>query len=1074
MRPLTRRNSFLSATCLVGAFAFLAPISAGAQAQDQTIDSEETAPVLTLDRLGPDAATLTIGTDGSIIVTSGTPLTINGPHSLTLQGRVATEGLENVDGVLIQTSDLNLGGTIDITGVIDVIGTADTAATDLSNNVGLRLSGTQAYTGTITVGGLTTGSIAVEGVGSRGVLIEAPLIGNFAANAAISVDGGNNVGIDIAAPVTGDVFFDGSMVVTSANSAGILVRDVIDGSLSVLGDIAVGEASTFDSDGNLVDAQPALGGVVINRSITGGFIFNGAGISNQIDTDDDGVVDFPSGDADIASFGGAPAILVNNTATDGSTLTLGSVVEDVDLGYGFISRSNISVTGESVGLNSTGIAILSDGPGGTVIDGGILFDTGSITVTALDAEGYGIRLGSGTTTPRLDFLAGGISVQTGVNDTLDDDGELVPGLGGDATAILIEQGANLPTISNQSNVLVAVGSGEGATATVIRDLSGTLTRFDNIGTPIEVGSSVLDAGIILAGIAGEDIGETIAFDVRANTSGFTLYSSGVITGDILLGSGDDLVELDGIEAELNSVTGAGRLEGDIDFGAGANRLVIRNDGNFVGAASFTGSLDLEVDNASVSLSTFNPLTVTNATLSNATLITDINPADLTAGQLTVTDTLTLTGPVTVDANLESFVGETTEFVIVDSGAFVDANDGTDFELINDPFLFDTSIQTRQADGREQLVLVLDPVSAEELGLTPTLTQYYGAIQQTLDPDPQLEQAIANLPDSNSVRRALSTLAPDFTNRVFEMVMANQRHLNRNFSERLDDYVHKLGDPTGAWAVEHAALGRIDTTDKALNSDYQNFGLSLGYTGRLTENFAVGGGVGFSLIGASTGGGLGSDISIFAPYINGYWLYKIGGLYVGGSGTTTFLDIQRTRNLFDLELQRTITSDSSGWNLSATGEIGYALKIGNFTLKPFAQIMANVANEGGYTEQGGDSADTVVDGRSMDRVDARFAASASYEFYWTRNNDGEVTVRPEVTAGIDRFVSGTRFVDLDARFRGSDDQFTLGGQQLTQDSEFVGGALSFFGNATSARIRYAYEDRESVRIHSATFNFRLAF
>ncbi len=151
-----------------------------------------------------------------------------------------------------------------------------------------------------------------------------------------------------------------------------------------------------------------------------------------------------------------------------------------------------------------------------------------------------------------------------------------------STAIQIDAGANLPSVTNSGSIIAAV-NGYTGDAIAFRDLSGTVTSFTN-------------SSRVAAGFNDDDTtdditsgtGTATAFDFSHNTTGVTLTQQDAIDnarifGAINFGSGSDHFNLQ-----------SGQAVGDVNFGAGADTLNI-NSAGLVGAAAFGGS------NATVSL-----------------------------------------------------------------------------------------------------------------------------------------------------------------------------------------------------------------------------------------------------------------------------------------------------------------------------------------------------------------------------------------------------------------------------------------------------------------------------------------
>jgi len=1035
-----RKKIFANGVSAAALSAALLAASTGATAQDTVeIADERTEPVRTSEIIGPGEGTLVIAEGGSI-TSSLTPLIIDGPHRLEIIGLLSNTASADAIGVLVDTSDLTLLSDIEFTGDIQMLGADPENVTiaDQSNLTGIRFEGAGGFNGVI---GLRSSSrISIAGLDSTGVSIATDVTGGIALNGQIDVQGSGGRVAELLGDLSGNFTANGTLLARSTDGQILFVDGDISGRMTLGGVFESGSVAPLVDD-TLVNSRDA---VVLNGNIGGGILFEGAGQNNTV-TDEDGNVT-PT-DGQIIANGGGSAVVIENTRPADGTLTIGQLSEG--LGYSIINRNFIGSQSTDVGLDVTAVRI-GGGIGGAVdVESGILLDTGSIVSSAVDGQSVGIRFGAGASVSRFDLAGTGAGVTASTSIVVQTiDGESVSGPGGDAIAVLIEEGATLASINNAGD-LGALAAGAETRATAILDLSGSLLE-------------VINSGDIQALSASESTLSPIAIDVRANTAGFRLENTGDIVGDLYFGSGSDTLEIDG-----------GNINGNVDFGTGDDNLILSNGASILGGVDFSESLSITSLGSVVGLQNGTELRATNITIgSDSVLIAQVDPVAGTSGRLLISEQLSFAADTSISVDLLSFSVAEQEFIIADANTILGA-DVSEFSLREDRFLYNTSFSTRDLDGREQLVLSLTPRTSEELGLSRQFGQVYENIQQGLEPSELVEVALANLSSAEEVEQALADIAPDFTNRLFEATMSNQRILNRNFSERLDDFLGGTKNPGGTWAVEHGAIGEIDSENAIFSSNYTNFGLSVGYTGRFSEGLAAGVGIGFSLFGAETDSGFGTDISVFAPFVTTYVLANYGFLYGGISGTATYLDVERDRRLDFVDGAPLIESSSDGLALSATAELGLDIDIGSLNIKPYGQLTAYNLSENGYRELGGSGAQEIGD-RDLNFVEGTGGISLSYDFVLEKTRYSERILRPEIYGGMSRFVSGERRTSFDARFLESDQSLRIDGDLINANTEFAGAAISLFGQGSTARIRYQYEDRGMMTTHSATLNFKLVF
>lgn len=1038
----------------VSAIAILTSLaSQQVAAQDVTISDDRTAPVTSTGEIGTGSGTLTLAADGSIIINQGTALTINGPHNFTME---ATSSISSADlvagrGLLVDATTQRIISNIEIGGDI-VAGDPGTNTLDIdlaTSNVGLELAGDFGLDGDVTI--TSDGRITVNGADGRGILIDGPMEGNLTQSGAILTVGNRAIGMDLNGPITGDVVMDGSITSRNADTIGIRVGDTIDGGFVHRGSITVGAPATTDGNDD-IDAIPATAGIQVEADVTGGILLDGIGANNDLDLDGDGTADISS-DSTISSTGGAPALVIANP--DGASSPL--VIGEVDgLGYSYVQRGNIVVNGTSNGLAASGIRLSGQSGAPTQITNGMFFDTGNVTVRSADADSVGIDIGNYAEVPEI-VNTGTLDVDTFTSSTVlngdDDDAnndETIFGPGGEATTILIREQGTLTSLTNEGNIN-ATARGVGQDAYAIRDLSGTL-------------ATVTNSGVITA--ATEDSGASAyAIDVRNNTGGFTLNNTGTIIGDLALGNGNDTVNLSD-----------GEVQGDIFFSGGADVLNLSGDAVLTGSVDFDGTLDLNVDGADLELRDTDTFHVTNASFSNdSNLIFNVDLENSEAGHITIDNMLTATADVNLQPVFTSFTDDNQSFDLISAGALNFADSAASLALSNTPYLFDVSLDIVSAIDNSTVTLNVRPKTAEELGVSANNTALYdNIINSGLVLDNQLEASLAGLISKDDVEAAFAALTPDTTNASFNSALMSERQFAGHLASRLTDFLSEDRFEGGAWVREVTNIGDHTASDSYLNSNILSVGLTMGYDQPLSKNFALGVNGGFTLNGFSgTDDTINSELSSFAPFLSVYGMGRAGGLYVGVQATGQYVSLERERTLAFGSLNRIVTSTTSGWNLAATAEAGYDLKLGGLHLKPYGRISAQHYSESGYTEDGGDSANLTVGKRSFNRTQASFGASLGYDFKWKRQRETKI-FRPEVFYTYAKTIAGADPEALDSIFVAGDTSFALEIDQMAERIEQYGGAVNLFGDGSKARVHYAYEKLDDVVGHALSVNFALTF
>ena len=766
---------------LATAVAIAPLMMASGAAADVVISTARTTPITTGNATGSGPDNIQIANGGSILVTSGVALTVNSSNNVEmLSGSTITMGnsADGSVGILVNggnTSNLTIAGTIsvidDLTADSDLDtdndGDDDGPWANGSNRVGIHVAGASPLTGTLEL--VNGGAVVVAGNDSTGVLVEAPMIGNVNIFGAINIRGDNSyalrttgaidgnvnltgainargegvVGVSIEGDVSGRVMIESAItasgfrytsalpdrpadyVETAANDADNLFRDELDPDDLLIGGPAVQIAANV-GNGVIFDRAPAYSAAGIEGDDDNDGVANGDedddadGTINRNDTDrdGDGIPDAQESTATITSYGEAPAVVI------------GSASESINIGvagtgssaYGFINRGTI--TGQGVFAEFSPTAVQFGGHAGqtVTIDGGIL-NEGAIAALGINADTVAINIGEGLITPEFvnsGTITSGVSSDTAVS----------------GTTILIDVGAQLPSLTNSGNILAAAGGGV-SDVTAIRDLSGSLTSITNLGS--------LQANVT-ANADGDPItGQTIAIDVSANTTGVTILQNGVagtatstdpdtdgdgvpdsaepeIYGDILLGSGDDVMDIRN-----------GIVVGDVSFGAGADRLNITGGATVRGAITDTdGDLAINVTDGTLDLRNTSSQTLSDLSIGgDGQLIVSLDPND-TGSRLNVTGTATLADGAGLGVHFNSLLAPgagTQRFGLISAGSLNAGAIDLDSVQDNSPYLYvveagvDTAANEVFADVRQR--------TTEEAGMISVEASLYDAFYNSL-------------------------------------------------------------------------------------------------------------------------------------------------------------------------------------------------------------------------------------------------------------------------------------------------------------------------------------------------------
>ncbi len=1101
------RNLLATAVALAPLMA-----AAGAQAE-VVISTARTTPIITSTAgANGGADTIRIANGGSIALTSGVAVTINSSHSVTTDtgSNITMENAaDNAVGILVNggnTANVTLGGGISITDNInggddldtDNDGDADGPLASGTGRYGLRLTGAGPLTGNVNLQG--SSGITVEGNNSYGVSLESGIVGNVSTAGSIRTTGTNSVGLNIAGPVTGSVRVGGTIAARGENATGVNLSGDVTGRLTLQGNISAsgyrytespierpeGFTETAENDDDYLfldelDADDLLQGgptVRIASNVGGGVVLDvgptygaggvegdddgdgvkngdedddGDGVKNSTDTDrdGDGVIDTSEGVSSIASFGGAPALVVAS-ADRSITLSVAGTGQDA---YGFINRGSISVGGIYHGI-ATNAATFGGAAGQTVTVAGGIRNDGAISSAAGTANTTALRLAEGLITPQL-LNNGTISA---ASDTE---------IASLTTAVSIEAGANVPSLVNNGEISAAAFGGT-ATVTALIDASGSLTSITNTGV---IGAR------LTANEDGDPLtGSTRAIDVTANTSGVTLIQNGTPSNnDDLVDSDDDGVadqDEPSIEGDVRFGSGAdvmdirnGTVSGAISFGAGADRLLISGGAEVRGALSDAdGLLDITVANGVLDARQAGQVNVTSLNVGSAgDLIVSLDPAGTSsAAGFRVNGTATLADGAGLGVRFNSLLTEAERFTVIDADTLVTGAIDQSQLQSNSPYLYVVSAGTDIA-AADVYVDVRRRTAAEAqlMGVeTAAFESVYGALAES----EAIRNAFLSQTDREGFINLYEQMLPDHSGGPLLSLASGVDAVTRALTGR---NASAAPGESSAWVQEINFYADKDRTD-TYGFRSEGFGVAGG-----VERGTSLGAVGVSL--AFTSSDL-EDPEAEAEEVLSANLVELG-LYWRAQGQywTTwaraaagYASFDATRTLVDGEgLNLSNESTWHGMTLALAGGASYERHFGKLNVRPevYGEYFG-LSEDARAEEGGGDGFDLEIDERDGHMFSATAAMNIGYGF----GENG--WLRPELRIGWKQNIS-VDAGDTIARFASGGPDFTLAGGSIEGGGPILGfrlnvgnelGMLSISADAEMIEdyIRYALLLRASFR------------
>ncbi len=988
-------RALLGSTCIASLTLAATPAAA-----DTTVGSDSSTPLVT-----SSAGDIVIKRDAELNVANGAAITVNSNNDVSLEdddeddsedepGTITAGKGNGANGILVQpgvATTISNGGTISVLEDFepedeDANSLADGAIASASNRYGIRVAGGGTVTGSIE----NSGAITVEGQNSGGIVVDSTLDGSIITSGTIRVIGENAVGVRTA-DVTGNIVLEGTTNVTGRGARALSVEGDVGGTIRIQGTVAQSTGFTYDDDGRTVylsrfDLRLGAPAAAIEGNVAGGIIVAAPPADDDDDDDDednDGTDDGEEGTGTITAFGNGPALLIGSD----ENITIGRLPEASD-GYSLLVEGTVSGTANYSSTDAFGIVI--GGAGGTVNLPGGIGVTGTVTATTQDSA---------------------------------------------ATALLINQGATVPSLYNSGTIRGTLSSqGEGE-AYGIYDLSGSLTSITNTGYISAVGSSTdIVQAINLAAATGDvtitqfmnedDIAtrEDIEEDLDEGEVDSTVYTS--ITGNIVTGSGNDTLSANAGQIIGNSffndgndrllLSGEAYYKGKVYFGDGGALAALSGEAEFVGTIDFAdlaGQLTV-ADNAIFSG------TITNGAAASVVVNGGRFGADgvrtMTIGSLTVgsggtfdayidgetqtashviANTATFESGATVSATINSLVGAEGSYVIL-TASNLQGNPVFDEVTTKLPYIFAGSVTV----ANNELTLNIERKAADELGLTRAAASGFDAILDAAVNDDTIAQSFLEIENGETLQAQVSQMLPDHAGGLFDTATRASRLAAQHVMDK--DSIFDVTEIGGMAAWLEPVYWRSNR-DAVGTSSYKSSGW--GFSGGvewLTDIGYVGGSYAW-LSGKVDNNGGSQTVDTSQHDLAAFWrtgrdspLFAFARVGAARTSFSSTRDV--TPTIDDVEYSYQTTGDWSGWLFSGMGGASYDIKpTRNLKIRPKAVLEWFRLGEDGYSESGGGEAvDLTVEKRTSSSLSATTSLALSYAFGAPRKDYTPLTLELE--------------------------------------------------------------------------------
>lgn len=1054
-------------------------VLAGAPAfADEEINNERTSPVRT-------------STSGDILITSsgrvrltdnpGPAVVIDSDNTLEIEpsGLIAVNDQSGAVGVFAEggyDSGIVHRGTIQLTDSDNRQATpiADpiSSITDETDKVGILVGapGDAAFRGDILVD--LAGNIGVIGQNSYGIRTIAPVEGNITINGQVVMVGEHSRAISIEGGLVGDFVTGNSSQIRSEGqgSSAIVFEGDVQGAVRIGAPVVANGFRITDRtikefflelsnrEAGEVAEDTRLGGSAI---VIMGTIRDGVFIGNTSNTQ-------PT----ISATGSAPAIHIQPGENATGPINFGEVQltevdedgnpETVGSGFGFVNRGNVQGTGVFDGIDATGILIAGRDANGdiqaVILAAGGFQNSGLVAGLAFDGHAEALRIGEGVQSQTITNTG---QIIASANLGFSDDGFADSRHGaGSSIAVRIDAGADVARIENSGSIRGQIVGG-GNSATAIRIDSNSLTSINNTGT-IEA---------ILSNIETDQAISTVAVDARAMTSGLTINqtqstaenaAAPVIRGDVLLGSGDDVVSLH-----------AGSLIGTLDFGAGADHLSMRGGALFSGSlVSGDGNLTIDAEDSTLELRLDAPLDITSARFGNGSVLNLVLDNNTSAAA-----TLVASGAIDFEAgselvvSLSELIGAGLTFQVLSAGTLNIAEEDVILETVETPFLYNASLE-RDPNDSNALVLSLTRKTATEAGLDANRAAVYDAAITLFEDVTSLGNAIASIRDADSFYRAYDQLLPEYAASAIQFALAAHDAAAGALSTRLRNARLSPDQLAGIWIQEFGYFA--DRAETTFGPGYrgQGVGLAVGLDRPWGPFYAVG----VTLAGAA------SDIEqVGLPHepmtalmgqFSAYAAADVGLLDVSFTASAGINRFETNRLIQIGNFGGNTTASWSGWHYSAAVQAGRDITLGDWILRPELALTWLSITEDGFNEvaQGNTPADLAlyVDSRTTSALTggATFTVGRMYRragSWWL----------PYARVGYRGDFSGSTATTT-ARFGENGTPFTLRASEMPGAGILAGLGLSAGSEYTTFTLAYDADMRDEYIAHVLRLVLRMNF
>lgn len=1043
-------------------------------ADDLTISDNRTTAADTATGDGNGFGDIIIEGNGVVELSTGPAIILNSDNSITNGGQIQLTSETNVTGVLVDGSVGNLTGSVTNNSLISVPGPAtDSNLIDsVADNYGIRVNGPGTLTGSLVNG--VGGAIEVGGNESFGIFVDTTLNGSIDNQGRITTIGDNSTSINLNGAVTGDVTNSSTINAAGEGGISVYVGGAVTGAVSNNGTINAGATETRDIDFEIVPEASGEASLWIANSVSGGIFNNGNQVTESLEPELD--ADDPAAsinDAIISATGSGPAVRVSPGGASGilSDITLGAVGTG-DSAFAILNHGLITTGSATEGTAVEGVVIEGMISGGTIyqttLTGGLSNDGGNIRAGTVDATALAIKIGNYATVPALNNTGDILAVTSDSEE--DVNAGTIGTLGGDATAILVEQNGSLSSLTN-TGVIRANAAGSGSSAFAIVDRAGTLTSFSNTGD-------------VLAQIRDGSTGTTTALDVRTSNNDFTFFNSGTMEGDIYLGNGNGnttyTVNGGSVAASTNALGGGNdvisltdaTVSGNFQFTTGTKTVSVVNTMLSAGFAHTGSEIDLTVSNSDWTIladagAPLRTLDIQGGT----TLRIEVDGVNNRAGTLSATGIANLAADTTIIPILRNFITDQQTFTLVEAGQLNTSLVATAAVPADTSYMH--NIQVISDDTNPNAIrLQVTRRTAADLGLSSNMGTLYEGASAAFSGDTDLFTGLAGIATQAEFENALIQLLPDTSSAVMQAAIDQQNMALGAINRRLDR-VPAVGfyrDKPSAWVQGMIHYAKRKPDGEQLGYTTWSGGIAIGVdrqVGRLARA-----GIAYTQLWSFPDEltSIDKPTEFSSSQLNGY--IRMGDEIRNLQGSVTFgydsLNSER-KVQFDA-IDRTSLGDWNGYHFSTAWQLALGVRRDTLSFIPTARVQYLYLHQGSYIEDGGGNGLNLnVMSNNTDSLRGSLGLAGRKTYIQENNTTLEFELRSNYTR---EFMTGTQ--DLELAFAAGGTPFILQRVGNTQGLFSLGLGVFYKNEHATVSFDYDGEKGSGYTAHTGAVTVRFRF